>query len=332
MKNSNFIADSVFKVKLNYEKMQNETEDLFFRCLEEERDVEYFTEKIKKIWGDVDHSFMENEIQRYRETIHKEITGKEEVLTKNSNELFALVPILALIKVEDKFKNIKQKEYKRSIKYIKGLDSKYKSEQKKEYIKLTLGKYTNKTVVYRPHTDGGHIRLVPPSVYNSMIYNTNLTREGWNQTMEDAEKVKATHFIIPYHSFSCPHCLHYQEKLLTRDEIIEISGRANEAKGDILHPNCKCEIAIWKPFEPIPKSKLTETQKEEASVIRQKVNGLTLEKERLKTKMKIAKRNNEMGEFDKYNQKRNKINKSIRELKEQLPTEELRKQVVAINR
>lgn len=329
--NSSYIADSVFKVKLNYEQMQNKTEELFFRCLEEERDPEYFEEQIEKIWGNVDHAYMEDEIERYREIIHTRITGKEETLVKNKNDLFALVPITVLLKVEKKFKKDKIKEYTTSEKHVVKLDDK---EQKDEYIKMKLGKYTNGSVIYKSHlgTDKFSFRLVPPSVYNSMIYNTNLTRSGWNQTMEDADEVGANYFMIPYHSFSCPHCISHQERLLTRREIIDIAGRADESEGDILHPNCKCEIAIWEKDKKIPKSSLTEAEKDEASQIRQKVNGLTLQKERIRTKMKIAEENGYMDVYDKYNQQRNKINKSIRDLKEQLPTKELKKQVTVINR
>lgn len=329
--NSSYIADSVFKVKLNYEQMQNKTEELFFRCLEEERDLEYFTEQIEKIWGNVDHTYMEDEIERYREIIHTRITGKEETLVKNDNDLFALVPIAVLLGVEKKFKKDKIKEYTTSEKHVVKLDDK---EQKDEYIKMKLGKYTNGSVIYKSHlgTDKFSFRLVPPSVYNSMIYNTNLTRSGWNQTMEDADKVGANYFMIPYHSFSCEHCISHQERLLTRNQIIEIAGRADESEGDILHPNCKCEITIWDKNLKIPKSSLTEAEKDEASQIRQKVNGLTLQKERIRTKMKIAEEYGYMDEFDKYNQQRNKINKSIRDLKEQLPTNEMKKQVTAINR
>lgn len=329
--NSNYIADSVFKVKLNYEQMQNKTEELFFRCLEEEKDPEYFAEQIEKIWGNVDHAFMEDEIERYKEIIHTRITGKEETLVKNNNDLFALVPITVLLKVEKKFKKDKIKEYTTSEKHVVKLDDK---EQKDEYIKMKLSKYTNGSVIYKSHlgTNKFSFRLVPPSVYNSMIYNTNLTRSGWNQTMEDADKVGANYFIIPYHSFSCEHCLDYQERLLTRNQIIEIAGRADESEGDILHPNCKCEIAIWDKNLKIPKSPLTEAEKEEASQIRQKVNSLTLKKERIRTKMKIAEEYGYMDVYDKYNQQRNKINKSIRDLKEQLPTNEMKKQVTAINR
>ena len=292
--NSSYIADSVFKVKLNYEQMQNKTEELFFRCLEEERDLEYFTEQIEKIWGNVDHAFMEDEIERYREIIHTRITGKEETLVKNDNDLFALVPIAVLLGVEKLFKRDKIREYKYSERYVVKLDNK---EQKDEYIKMKLGKYTNGTVVYKSHT-GGTDRLVPPSVYNSMIYNTNLTRSGWNQTMEDADKVGANYFMIPYHSFSCEHCISHQERLLTRSQIIEIAGRADESEGDILHPNCICEIEICDKNLKNPKSPLTEAEKEEASQIRQKVNGLTLKKERIRTKMKIAEEYGYMDEYD----------------------------------
>lgn len=329
MKNSNYIADSVFNVKFDYEKMQNETELLFFRCLADEKDVEFFEEEIKKIWGNVDHTYMNDKITEYRELIHERITGKEETLVKNSGDLFGLVPVTVLIGVEKFFQKVKTKEYKTSYNHVIKITD---QENKDEYIKMKLGKYTNNTVVYKAHTAGGYDRMVSPSVYNSMIYNTNLTRSEWNQTMEDADKVRANYFIIPYHSFSCSECLSYQEKLLTRNDIISIAGRADEASGDILHPNCKCEITIWEQNLPIPKSNLSYTEKEEAAVIRQKVNGLTLTKERLRTKMKIAKENGYMDEYDKYNQQRNKINKSIRDLKEQLPTTELKKQVVAINR
>ena len=48
--------------------------------------------------------------------------------------------------------------------------------------------------------------------------------------------------------------------------------------------------------------------------------------------MKIQKQLGEQEEYDKLNQKRNKINAKIRELKNELPTEELKTSVVAINR
>jgi hypothetical protein len=74
------------------------------------------------------------------------------------------------------------------------------------------------------------------------------------------------------------------------------------------------------------------TQVEEEYNIRQKVNGLTLRKEEVLTDIRIQKGLGNQDQVDKLNQQRNKINKSIRELKDELPTAELKKQVVAINR
>ena len=76
----------------------------------------------------------------------------------------------------------------------------------------------------------------------------------------------------------------------------------------------------------------TDAELEEQYEIRQKVNSFTLRKEELLADIRIQKSLGNENEVDKLNQQRNKINSEIRELKEALPTEELKKQVVAINR
>ena len=48
--------------------------------------------------------------------------------------------------------------------------------------------------------------------------------------------------------------------------------------------------------------------------------------------MKIQQSLGNRDEYDKLNAQRNKINKEIRKLQEALPTTQLKKQVVAINR
>ena len=112
---------------------------------------------------------------------------------------------------------------------------------------------------------------------------------------------------------------------------MDLVGDVETREGDILHPNCKCILLIYDAAKK-GKSKLTEGEKEEYYHIRQKVNTLTLEKSRLLTDMKIQKRLGNMDEYDRLNQKRNQVNAQIRELKDSLPTTELKKQVVAINR
>ena len=51
MKNSSFIAESVFEMNLYYTRKQNQTKELFFKCLNEGKSEEYFKEELEKIWG-----------------------------------------------------------------------------------------------------------------------------------------------------------------------------------------------------------------------------------------------------------------------------------------
>lgn len=335
MKNSNFIAEEVFKLNLNYTKLQNKTKELFFRCLDEERDISYFKAEIRKIWGNINYSYQEDKINEYESIIHeKNIEGKEivrDIPKGEDGSLFALVPIATIIGIDKRFVKIKEKEYKNSTESYA-----YKTN-KEEYLKLKVENYTDNMIPYYSKETGEVIRFVSPSVYNSMVYNTNLTRSGWNTTLNDADSVGIDYFIIDYHPFSCEHCMKHQNKLMTKQQVIDMVGYAEESSGNILHPNCKCELEmIDKPQDlykrEIPYENLSDEEKIEISQIRQKVNSLTLQKERILTDMKIQKSLGNQNEVDKLNQKRNKINSQIRELKEDLPTTELQKQVVAINR
>ena len=327
MKNSNFIAESVFNVNLNYTRLQNKTKELFFRCLDENRPYEYFKAELEEIWDGIDRTYVDKQLAQYEEIIHERNTGKrEEVEIKKDNWVFPLVPASVVITVEKKFQKVKEREYKNSQKSYA-----YKNN-KDEYLKLKVAKYTNQMVPYYSQTTGELIRYVQPSTYSAMIHNTNLTRSGWNVTLEDADGTGNTKFWIPYHAFSCPHCVSHQNRILTKSEILDIAGQADEISGDILHPNCKCEITFYMNDTKFNKPKYSYGELEEQYDIRQKVNSLTLKKEEIATDMKIQQRLGNQDEVDKLNQQRNKINKEIRELKEALPTESLKKQVVAINR
>ena len=76
----------------------------------------------------------------------------------------------------------------------------------------------------------------------------------------------------------------------------------------------------------------TKKEADEIYHIRQRVDTLSLEKENLRTNMKIAESIGNQSEADKYRQRINAINSKIRDLRDQLPTEELQKQVTAIKR
>ena len=85
MKNSNeYINKSVFKVNQDYTELQNKTKELFFKCLDERRTLDYFKQEVLKIWGNVDHSYMWEELENYEEALKQELIlydlGKSEGL------------------------------------------------------------------------------------------------------------------------------------------------------------------------------------------------------------------------------------------------------------
>ena len=70
------IADSVFNVNLKYARMQNKTEELFFKCLYEGKSEEYFAKELEKIWGK-SHKFFNETVEEYSAMIHeRNLKGK----------------------------------------------------------------------------------------------------------------------------------------------------------------------------------------------------------------------------------------------------------------
>ena len=339
-KSSEYIAESVFNVNAHYTRLQNETKILFFRCLKENRSTEYFRQEAYKIWGNIDHKFMDKQIDKLQELVWENniklavdkgrLYGKYIPTEKwvIDDEYFKLVPETQFNEFERQFSNRVVRNYDRSKKSLVG-------EDKDVYIQKKINTYdgeVNQSVPYFSKV-GEPIRYVQLSTYLSMLHNTNLTRAGWNQTIGDSEKLRINKFIIPYHPFSCPHCFEYQNRILTRDEVEDIIGvEAREQEGDLLHPNCKCTLSIYWDSSQIEKVRYSVDEISDMYSIRQKVNSLTLQKSRIATDMKIEKMLGNEEQFDKLNQKRNAINRSIRDLKEELSSTSLKKQVGAINR
>ena len=340
---SELIASQVFSVNAFYTKKQNETKELFFRCLEENRNLDYFSSEVSKIWDDVDHTFMDKQIDKLKEFVHSNnveeyldlgrfgTKEKEKIIEEIGNwvvddEFFKLTPEEQFIKFEQRFKANVTRNYSQSKKAIT-------VDNKETYLKTkitTYDKQVNQVITYFSEPKNRHVQL---SSYLSMVHNTNLTRSGWNQTMGDSEKLNRNLFIIPYHSFSCSYCLSHQNQPLTKKQVERIIGTdATTQQGDILHPNCKCSLSIFWDNSQISKRNINTEEAEEQYHLRQKVNTLTLEKTNLRTDMKIAEEMGENAYADKCRQKINAINKTIRNIKADLPTEELKKQITAINR
>jgi hypothetical protein len=338
-KSSEYIAESVFNVNAHYTRLQNETKILFFRCLKENRSKEYFRQEAYKIWGNIDHKFMDKQIDKLQELVwgnnidlavnYGRLNGKYVPTQKwvIDDEYFKLVPEAQFNDFERKFEKNVVRNYERSSKTIQNQD-------KEVYLQKKLKTYDDEINRVVPYFKNGEpTRYVNLSTYLSMLHNTNLTRAGWNETMGDSEKLDIDMFIIPYHPFSCEECFYYQNRPLTKREVEDIiGGSAEERSGDIIHPNCKCTLALYWSKDQISKKKYNVNEILDQYHIRQKVNSLTLEKSRIATDMKIQRELGNEEQYDKLNQRRNAINSKIRDLKEELPTKSLQKQVGAINR
>ena len=334
-KSDEFINESVFNVNLKYTRLQNETKELFFRCLDEGRSEKYFSKQLDKIWGNLDHSFMDADIEEYKQIIHDNnlqlfelAMPKTEIEAKKEDSFFDIISAIVVIGYEKKYVKQQEKEYRKT------LESPLYREDKKEYLSMLVEKKDVDGIVPYYVKKTGQIREVPLNTYASMIHNTNLTRSGWNQTLNDADEMNVNKFYIPFHNFSCPECLSHQNRIMTREEVENLIGVvAEETVGDILHPNCKCVLNHYYPgLSDIKKTTYSDEELKEQYSTRQKINSLTLKKERLLTDIRIQKSLDKQEMVDKLNQQRAKINSQIRDLKDELPTAELQKQVVAINR
>lgn len=342
MKNSSkLIAKNVYSVNAYYTKKQNKTKELFFRCIREKRSETYFKKEAHKIWGNIDHEFMDKQIEKLMGTIHNinveqalQIGRIEDAKSISrvkdwviDDEYFKLTPEEYFNKFEKKFETNASRIYKKTSTTPEDLES-----DRLEKILDRYDKNVNQRVTYFSKL-GKPIRQVQLSSYLSMVHNVNLTRAGWNQTMADSERIENEYFIIPFHPFSCPICYSHQNKLLTRKDVKNYIGEtATEKQGDLLHPNCKCTLSIYWDESQLRTPGITEANVSSLYKSRQKVNSLTLEKSRLLTDSKIAKESGNMSAYDEYRKRINAINRTIREIKAELPGESLRKQITAIKR
>lgn len=338
-KSSEEISKNVYLTNVYYANKQNKTKILYFRCLDEGRSYEYFEEELSKIWDNIDHRFMNRQINKLQKIVNKQNIEeainlgrlddkyKETEYWVIDDEYFKLTPESDFKDFEQRFKRNVLTNYKHAQKSLKYSDKETYLDKKID----TYNKSINQVVSYF-NKNGAIVRKVQLSSYLAMIHNVNLTRSGWNQTMSDSEKLGQEMFIIPYHPFSCPYCQLYQNRPLNKMEVETIIGvEAYEQVGDILHPNCKCTLSIyWSPTQ-LERQRYTPFEKENQYDIRQKVNSLTLEKSNLRTDMKIASSLGNEGKVDSLKSKISVINRNIRNLRKQLP-EELQKGVTQIKR
>lgn len=348
-KSSKLISDYVYLVNVYYTNKQNKTKILYFTFLDEGKSVEEFEQELNKIWNNIDHRFMKTQLEKLKKMVNVEnieeainlgrLNGKykETGYWVIDDEYFRLTPETDFIDYEKRFKQNVLTNYKSARKSIDlpTIDREtYLVERIENYNKNVnqVVSYFSKSVdpVTKRHKFVRHVSL---ATYLSMIHNVNLTRSGWNQTMSDSKKLDRELYYIPYHPFSCLECSLWQNRILTKQMVENIIGvEAMQQQGDILHPNCKCTLSIYWDLRQIEKPRYTPGEIEDQYKIRQKVNSLTLEKSNLRADLKIANSLGDGSKADSIKSKISVINRNIRKLRAELPTDELKKQVVAIKR
>jgi hypothetical protein len=99
-----------------------------------------------------------------------------------------------------------------------------------------------------------------------------------------------------------------------------------------IHPNCKCTLSLLWDSSQIERIAPDYMQEQENYQIRQKVNGISLTRNKLEVDLELARKLGNEGMVDKISKKLWKLSEQEQKLINKLPTESLRKQVVAINR
>ncbi len=343
-----FIDDKVWKALEKYTRMDNTTKEKFFDSLLHKVPVNEYSKEIEKLWGDIDHSYMDRTIKELEKMVIQrdfkdyEMYTKKKI-TKRSIKLQNFWEEYKLYKKKmyelhpgRDFTTIERRYINRHIKLYKNF---LKSVEKSDDIERTLTGFMkrydqlNSTVPYFSHKTGKIIRYVDVGTYNSMLYNVNLTRSAWNRVFYDSLLLGEHLFYLEPHTYSCPGCAYYHgyvyaDRGATPEELIEMKPHAHpyityidqvlEDYGNqgttIGHPNCS---HVWQPYisdKQISKDKYNSPEWEEKYKTKQKIQSLDLKKSRLLADRRIY---NNLGQQDLVDKTTSKI-KRIREQKKEL--------------
>ena len=298
-----FIEDEVTYCSINYEKMLHKAEIEFIVGLLEELSPEDFAEIIEELFYNIDHSFMEKGIDEIKAKI-MEIDATID-LQELLPDKYKTIPITDFKTQEIKFGKKLIKQYELKFSNLKNNDydlQKFLTQQIKNYRKM------EKFIPYY-HKDGTIASMRTLADYNSMLYNVNLTKSGWNQSIKDAQILGRDLLILNGHPNSCPDCLAHQGK------IYSLSGNGypsvDEAEeGGVGHPNCKCEWSIYWNKEQLKQTLNTDEDYQEHT----KLIAIDRELRYARLEQKLYKTIGNMEMADKTKQKIQRLRKSKNEL------------------
>lgn len=309
-----FINDSVYYTQTEYYKLINKTKELFFYSLQEQKPASYFKKEANKIWGNIDHSYMEQRIQELEEMISAKNLEGRKILNPNAKfeQIFPLDSESKYIDIERKYEKVVNKYYKDRLKTINN-----GFVDKETYLTNLIEKYDKMQSIIPYYNKNGTIRSYHNiASYNSMVYNTNLTKAGWNRTLYDSKLLENDLVYLPAHPGACPLCMQFQGK------VYSISGKNPKypkqsiaIEGGVGHPNCKHEWVLYWDSSQIQEDKFNDIAWEDYYERKQKIQSLQLERTNLKVDKRILESIGNYGEADKVQAKIRALNSKIKELK-----------------
>lgn len=309
METNEFIENEVQEYRLQTEKRENATKEQFFKYLLLGYSVSKFKKWLSKEWDDSDIEKMKVATSTLEKLVDK--TNKIENQGK-TQEFFSTVPY-------KRFRELKKDFSEKCLEYYKKrLEIASKVPNKAEYLKDFVDKY-DKYMANVPYFKNGKVYSWHTlSDYTSMIYNTNLTRTGWNRTFTDAEKAGTDLLYLPAHPYACPHCLEWQGKYYQVQGKGKYPSIQKALDGGVGHPNCK--------HVPVPafddKKRQDElfnsTEWEEKYKAQQKLLAIERLKEKLRTDLSIYKNLGDQTSIDLIEAQIKKLNEKSREIKSSL--------------
>lgn len=328
---SNDIKDSVYKHKKETTKFMDRTKALFFLGLLVGYGYVKFNEKLDQEYKDYQKEIDKITSKGYKtvadamktEDEYKYTIGEETLLKSELNELLSQFKLdtTSSKTADDKYLRLIKNYYRESEKNVEY----FKTDiTLKEYLAKKVDKFDKleKTVAYY-NKDGSIRAYFDIASYDSMVYNTNLTRSGVIESIKACMKLGKDVVYVDPHPFACPECQKWQGKFYS------LSGLTEEFNGEevlplelaiegesgvgLLHPNCTHILRPAYDTDELSK-KYSSAEWEEKYNTKQKIQALELKKSRLRNDNKIYKELGDEASIDKNKQKIRNINERIKEL------------------
>ena len=304
-----FIEEEVNDYRLKTEVKENETKEQFFTYLLLGYSATKFKEWVDKKWDKSDRKQMATSKVKLEELVDKANEVDDIGKTKNYFELIDY----------KRFEEVKKSFTDELLKYYeKRQEIAEKVPDKAEYLKEFVDKY-DKQMANVPYFKNGKVYSWHTlSDYTSMIYNTNLTRSGWNRTLTDADRTGKNLLYITAHPFACPLCMQYQGKYYStkKNDIYPYIGTALD--GGIGHPHCKHVPTIATSSIKMQDDNYNSVEWQERYETQQKIMAVERNKEKLRTDLSIYEKMGDQTKIDLTKAKIKKLNQKNRELKSSL--------------